>query len=237
MKVIPAVDLRDGACVQLVGGSYAEERVRLDDPVRVADSWAQLGFDTLHVVDLDAATGTGTNAALVAEIIRATPASVNVGGGVRTSERIAELLDTGAANVVVGTRALEDPVWFEAQSNEFPNRLIVAADIRDGRFAVNGWRGTVDRDVRSTIRELSARPLSAMLVTAVDVEGSLGGPSLELIEEAVAASRVPVIASGGVGSVSDLRALAERGASAVVVGMALYTRALDPHALLVEFAA
>jgi len=236
MKVIPAIDLRDGACVQLVGGSYADERVRLDDPVGVARAWARVGLDTLHVVDLDAATGSGTNAALVAQIIRATRASVNVGGGVRSDDRIIELLDAGAANVVVGTRALEDPAWIEAQANRFPDRLIVAADVRGGKLAVRGWRAAVDRDVDAAIAELSALPLSALLVTAVDVEGSMLGPSLDLIERAVAASRVPVIASGGVGSVGDLRALAERGASAAVIGMALYSGAIAPDALVAEFA-
>jgi len=236
MKVIPAIDLRDGACVQLVGGSYADERVRLDDPVGVARAWARVGLDTLHVVDLDAATGSGTNAALVAQIIRATRASVNVGGGVRSDDRIIELLDAGAANVVVGTRALEDPAWIEAQANRFPDRLIVAADVRGGKLAVRGWRAAVDREVDAAIAELSALPLSALLVTAVDVEGSMLGPSLDLIERAVAASRVPVIASGGVGSVGDLRALAERGASAAVIGMALYSGAIAPDALVAEFA-
>jgi len=236
MKVIPAIDLRDGACVQLVGGSYADERVRLDDPVGVARAWARVGLDTLHVVDLDAATGSGTNAALVAQIIRATRASVNVGGGVRSDDRIIELLDAGAANVVVGTQALEDPAWIEAQANRFPDRLIVAADVRAGKLAVRGWRAAVDRDVDAAIAELSALPLSALLVTAVDVEGSMLGPSLDLIERAVAASRVPVIASGGVGSVGDLRALAERGASAAVIGMALYSGAIAPDALVAEFA-
>ncbi len=237
MKVIPAVDLRDGACVQLVGGSYDDERVRLDNPVGVARSWARFGFDTLHVVDLDAATGSGSNARIVSEIIRDTPARVNVGGGVRSGERIAGLLDAGAANVVIGTRALEDPAWLERQAARFPGRLIVAADVRAGRLAVRGWRGAVDGDVALTIRELSTLPLSGLLVTAVDVEGSLSGPSLALIERAVAASALPIIAAGGVGSVSDLRALAARGAAAVVIGMALYSGTIAPETLIAEFAA
>jgi len=237
MKVIPAIDLREGACVQLVGGSYADERVRLENPVGIAQTWARLGFDTLHVVDLDAATGAGTNAAVVAEIIRAVSARVNVGGGVRSEARIAELLDAGAANVVVGTRALEDPAWIETQASRFPGRLIVAADVRGGKLAVRGWSGAIECDIDVMIGELSALPLSALLVTAIDVEGTLIGPSLGLIERAVAASRVPVIASGGVGSVSDVRALAECGASAAVIGMALYSGAIAPHALVAEFAA
>jgi phosphoribosylformimino-5-aminoimidazole carboxamide ribotide isomerase len=153
---------------------------------------------------------------------------------VRSEERIAELLDVGAANVVVGTRALEEPAWIEAQAARFPNRLIVATDVRAGRLAVRGWRSVIAGDVEEAIRRLSALPIAGLLVTVVDVEGSLAGPSLELIERAVMVSQCPVIASGGVGSVDDLRALAERGASAAVVGMALYSGAIAPDAVVTE---
>jgi phosphoribosylformimino-5-aminoimidazole carboxamide ribotide isomerase len=237
MIAIPAVDLRDGACVQLVGGSYDDERVRIDDPLAVAESWAAMGFARLHVVDLDAATGAGTNADLVRDILRRVPARISVGGGVRSEDHIAELLDLGAAHVVVGTRALEDPAWLARQAARFPARLIVAADVRDGRLATRGWRGAIDRDVVAAIRELSAFPLAALLVTAIDVEGTLGGPALDLISQATRASAKPIIASGGVGSIDDLRALERTGASAAVIGMALYAGALNPQTLIGEFAA
>lgn len=237
MIAIPAVDLRDGACVQLVRGSYDEERVRISDPVAVAASWAAIGFDRLHVVDLDAATGAGSNADVVSDILRRVPARTSVGGGVRTSERIERLLELGAAQVVVGTRALEDLAWLAEQAARFPGRLIAAADVRGGRLATRGWRGSIDRDVLTTIREMSALPLGGVLVTAVDVEGTLAGPALDLISRTVEASAVPVIASGGIGTVDDLRALEKTGASAAVIGMALYTGALDPQTLIGEFAA
>lgn len=237
MRVIPAVDLRDGACVQLVGGSYENERVRLNNPLAVAQSWARMGFDVLHVVDLDAAIGVGSNANVVSEILEHTPARVNVGGGVRSAERIDELLDAGAASVVVGTRALEDPAWMEAQAARFPGRLIVAADVRGGRLSVRGWRRTIAGELDAMFRVLGELPLAGLLVTAVDVEGSLAGPELDLIERAVAATTCPVIASGGVGGVDDLRDIAARGASAAIVGMALYSGAIAPDTLVAEFAA
>lgn len=237
MIVIPAVDVRDGACVQLVGGSYDHERVRLADPVRVAQAWAARGFDTVHVVDLDAATGVGSNVTIVERIIRETDADVNVGGGVRTAKRIEELLDAGAAAVVVGTRALEEPAWIASQAECFPGRIIAAADVKDGRLAVRGWRASIDADAMATMRELSALPLAGILVTAVDVEGSLAGPSLDLVARAVDACTVPVIASGGVGTIDDLRSLAGCGAAAAIIGMALYSGAIDPQSLLNEFAA
>jgi phosphoribosylformimino-5-aminoimidazole carboxamide ribotide isomerase len=237
MIAIPAVDLRDGACVQLVGGSYDDERVRLSDPVGVAQSWTAMGFERLHLVDLDAATGAGSNDGVVRDILGAVRARVSVGGGIRSGDRIAELLELGAAQVVVGTRALEEPDWLAEQAARFPERLIVAADVRGGRLATRGWRGSLDRDVLAVIRELGVPPLAGILVTAVDVEGTLRGPALDLVSRAVEASSAPVIASGGVGTVDDLRALERTGASAVVIGMALYSGAIDPLTLIGEFAA
>jgi phosphoribosylformimino-5-aminoimidazole carboxamide ribotide isomerase len=237
MIAIPAVDLRDGACVQLVGGSYDHERVRISDPVAVAHSWTAMGFERLHVVDLDAATGAGSNDGVVRDILGTVSAHVSVGGGIRSSGRVAELLELGAAYVVIGTRALEDPDWLAEQAARFPGRLIVAADVRGGRLATQGWRHSLDRDVLTVIRALGVLPLAGVLVTAVDVEGTLRGPALDLVSRAAAASSAPVIASGGVGTMDDLRALERTGASAVVIGMALYSGAIDPLSLIGEFAA
>jgi len=237
MIAIPAVDLRDGACVQLVGGSYDHERVRISDPVAVAHSWTTMGFERLHVVDLDAATGAGSNDGVVGDILGTVRARVSVGGGIRSGDRVAELLALGAAYIVIGTRALEEPDWLAEQATRFPGRLIVAADVRGGRLATRGWRGSLDRDVFAVIRELGVLPLAGVLVTAVDVEGTLRGPALDLVSRAVEASHAPVIASGGVGTIDDLRALERTGASAVVIGMALYSGAIDPISLIGEFAA
>src|SRR5919206_481681 len=128
MQVIPAIDLREGACVQLVGGSYAAERVRIADPVAVAERWTRLGFSRIHVVDLDAATGRGSNRAIMREILAATDARVQCGGGVRDLDTIEELLTAGASEVVLGTRAVEDRAWLEAVFRRYPGRIIVAAD-------------------------------------------------------------------------------------------------------------
>jgi len=235
MIAIPAVDLRDGACVQLIGGSYAAERVRLDDPQRVARDWASLGFRRLHVVDLDAAMGIGTNEAVVDGILGETDALVQVGGGVRTSERVDALLGRGASRVVVGTRAFEEPHWIAEQAERHPGAIIIAADSRGGRIAVRGWSRTLALDVVDALRELGGLPLGGVLVTAIDVEGRLAGPDLELITDIVEQAAVPVIASGGIASIDDLRELEERGAAGAVIGMALYTGALDAQAVAEEF--
>jgi phosphoribosylformimino-5-aminoimidazole carboxamide ribotide isomerase len=160
---------------------------------------------------------------------------VQVGGGVRTSERLDALLDRGALHVVVGTRAFEDPDWIADQAERHPGRIIVAADTRSRRIAVRGWSRTLALDVIDAIREMHGLPLAGALVTAIDVEGSLGGPDLELIGDIVEQTAIPVIASGGIASLDDLRALADCGARGAVLGMALYTGTLDARAVAEEF--
>lgn len=235
MIVIPAVDLRDGACVQLVGGSYEREQVRLPDPVAVARSWEQEGFRRLHVVDLDAATGNGTNALVVEEILRDVQADVQVGGGIRSVEQVEQLFHAGASRVVVGTRALEEPEWLASLAALYPGVVVVATDVRERRVVTRGWVRTLPVDIMDVVEQLNPLPLGGLLVTAVHMEGQMRGTDLALMEDVAEASRFPVIASGGVSSVADLRALEHRGVSAVVIGMALYTGALDARVVAQEF--
>lgn len=237
MIVIPAVDLREGACVQLVGGSYANEQVRLENPLEVARGWARAGFTRVHVVDLDAATGRGNNAAIVRDILGEVPANIQVGGGIRSGDTIEKLLDEGATWVVLGTRALEEPEWLAGTASSFPGQLIVAADVRERQIVTRGWARTLARTVLDAIEQLNAIPLGGVLVTAVHREGQLAGTDLFLMEDVAELSVHPVIASGGISTVSDLRELSDRGIAAAVVGMALYTGALDARSVAEEFAA
>ena len=236
MIAIPAVDLRDGACVQLVGGEYDAERVRLDDPAAVARSWARYGFAQLHVVDLDAATGRGSNREVVREILREGSLSVQVGGGVRTEDDVEALLADGARRVIVGTRALEDTDWLAEVAYAFPEQVVVAADVRERRVVTHGWAHTLPRHVIDVVEEMNALPLAGILVTAVHREGLMGGTDLPLVEDVVEVAQFPVFASGGIATLGDLRALADRGVSAAVLGMALYIGAIDPWAVAEEFA-
>ena len=235
MIAIPAVDLRDGKCVQLVGGEYADERVRLDDPLSVAREWARLGFQRLHLVDLDAATGRGSNRDVVREIIRDGALDVQVGGGVRDADAVEQLLDEGASAVVVGTRALEHPEWLEEMAHRFPGELVVAADVKQRQVVTRGWRHATGRVVLDVVEELNDLPLAGLLVTAVHKEGRLEGTDLFLMEDVAESSRFPVYASGGITTMHDLRTLEDRGIAGAIVGMALYTGALDPRAVVGEF--
>ena len=235
MIAIPAVDLREGACVQLVGGSYADERVRLADPVAVAESWTHAGFRRLHVVDLDAATGNGSNSALVEEIIREAGVEVQVGGGIRSTEQVQQLFDAGAYRVVVGTRALEEPEWLAHVADLFPGLIVVATDVRERRVVTRGWVRTLPLDIFDVVEDLNELPLGGVLVTAVHLEGQMAGTDLALMEDIAETARFPVLASGGVSSMNDLRSLENRGVSGAVIGMALYTGALDARAVAQEF--
>lgn len=236
MIAIPAVDLREGACVQLVGGSYANEAIRLDNPVEVARGWMRAGFQRLHVVDLDAATGRGDNAAIVRDILADVPISIQVGGGIRSGDTVERLLQEGASRIVLGTRALEEPEWLAGTASSFPGQLIVAADVRERQVVTRGWARMLSRSVLDVIEQLNDVPLGGVLVTAVHREGRLAGTDLFLMEDVSELSVHPVIASGGISSVGDLRELADRGIAAAVIGMALYTGALDARSVAEEFA-
>lgn len=235
MIAIPAVDLRDRACVQLVGGSYEKEKVRLNDPVQVARDWINQGFRRLHVVDLDAATGKGSNLSIIRDILREDDAETQVGGGVRSEEIAEELFDAGASRIVVGTRAIEEPDWLANLTASWPGQVIVAADVRERRVVTRGWAKTLPLHVLDLVEELNQFSLGGLLVTAVHLEGQMQGTDLPLMEDVAESSAFPVIASGGISSMDDLRALEHRGVAGAVIGMALYTGALDARAVADQF--
>jgi phosphoribosylformimino-5-aminoimidazole carboxamide ribotide isomerase len=189
----------------------------------------------LHVVDLDAATGRGTNRETVNRLLAANGLSMQCGGGVRDLESIEVLFAAGASNVVLGTKAIEDRDWLEQAVATYPNKLIVAADAKGRKVATRGWSQTLSMDVTSLVKDLNRLPLAAILVTAIDWEGQMKGSDVNLMRELAGLSQHPLQASGGVGTLADLRDLAAAGVSAAIVGMALYTGALETSAIIEEF--
>lgn len=235
MIAIPAVDLRGGACVQLAGGGHNAERVRFEDPVAVARNFVEQGFGWLHVVDIDSALACGSNERVVREILREVDVEVQVSGGVRTEEQIDRFLADGVARVVVSARAFEDRWWLEEMAAKFAGKIIVAADIHDRRIVIPRRTHVTSWSVLDAIDDFNRLELAGVLVTSVHREGKVRGTDLPLMEEVAALSECPVIAGGGISTVGDLRALADRGVAACVLGMALHTGAMDPRMVVEEF--
>lgn len=236
MIAIPALDLRDGACVQLAAGSYDREVIRIPDVIGVELAWRQYGFHHLHVIDLDAISGRGTNAELIRTILSRTEAEMQVGGGIKTREVIQELLNEGAERVVIGSRALEDPDWLAEMSGLFPGSIIVAADVRNRKVLAQGWARARPMLMLDLIDELNRLPLAGLIVTASPDEDVAGGSHLSLMEDAAESADFPVLAAGPFSSINDLRAIADRGVSAAIIGAALYAGGMNPQIVAEEFA-
>ena len=228
MIAVPAVDLREGRCVQLVGGRPEDERVSLPDPVGQARLWWDMGFGTLHIVDLDAALGLGNNRALIKAVVQETKATIQVGGGVRDESDVEGLLGLGVRRVIVGTRAIDDPEWLSEISRRHPDRITVAADIRDGVVVRKGWTESSGIPVLELLERLEALPLGGILCTDVSREGRMGGIDLPGARSVIEGSKHPVWISGGVTTMDELEALEQAGAAGAVLGMALYTEKLSP---------
>lgn len=227
MIAIPAVDLKGGRCVQLVGGCPEDERISLPDPVEVAAGWWALGFRVLHVVDLDAALGSGDNLDAVRRVAAASPAVTQVGGGVRDDARADALLVSGVDRVVVGTRAVTDPAWLAGLAGRHPGRVVVAADTRDCHVVTRGWTERTALTIAEFLERLAALPLAGILATDVGREGRMQGMDRVTVARTLHWSAHPVMISGGVTTEDDLAWLEEAGAHGAVLGMALYTGTLD----------
>ena len=226
MELFPAIDLRDGRCVRLYQGDYARETVYGEDPVAQARAFVDAGCRWLHVVDLDAArSGDPVNRDVVAAIAAAVDVPVQTGGGVRSEAAAEALFAAGVARVVVGTAALEDPALVRSLAGRVP--LAVGLDVRGREVAVRGWEQGSGRDLVDVLDEFADAGVAAVIVTQIARDGTLDGPDLEGLALVLASTSIEVIASGGVGTVDDLRALDAlevegRRLAGVIVGRALY---------------
>lgn len=229
MMVIPAVDLKGGRCVRLLQGRAEAETVFGDDPVAMAQSWAERGAPRLHVVDLDGAfAGAPKQSRLVEEICRSVRIPVEAGGGLRDLEAVEGVLEAGARWAVVGTRAALDPDFLSEACRRFPDRIIVAVDASDGKVSVDGWKRVLDRRAVELAREAARVGAAELLYTDIARDGTETGPNVEGTEAVAKAAGIPLLASGGVGSVGDLKRLALiPGVIGAIVGRALYTGAVD----------
>jgi phosphoribosylformimino-5-aminoimidazole carboxamide ribotide isomerase len=237
MELYPAIDIRSGRCVRLVEGDFDRETVYGDDPVEVALRFAAAGAAWIHVVDLDAArSGEPLNRPVVASIARAVSGHgvrVQCGGGVRSQRDAEELLSAGVERVVLGTAAVETPKLVEAAAGRWPGRVAVGLDHRAGELRVRGWEEVAGRRLTDLVPEVISMGAAVVIVTDISRDGRLEGPDVEGLSELLEATGAPIVASGGVSSLDDVKALAAirdtagRSLEGVIAGRAVYEGRLD----------
>ncbi len=235
MIVIPAIDVKGGKCVQLVGGKPGTEKVEIEDVMAVARKWEADGAEIIHIIDLDAALGTGNNERLIEMLAASLSAPVQVGGGVRTEERIRRLFKIGAERVIIGTRAIKDRGFVEKVSNDYPDSIVVAIDAIEEEVLIEGWQTGSGRDMLAVVKDLEQLPIWGFLYTNVAVEGRLEGIEPKPIQTLIRSTEKPVMVSGGITTMTDLEMLYELDAHSAVVGMAIYTGKIDFRKAVGEF--
>ena len=230
MLVIPAIDLKDGRCVRLRQGDMAAETVYSDDVPAVARKWQQAGATVIHVVDLNGAVdGEPRNLAQIEAVMKTVSVNVQVGGGIRTIQTVRRYLNAGVSRVVLGTAALTDRAFLEQACKEFPRRILLGLDARDGKVAVKGWTAVSETKAIDLLKEVSGYQIGAVIYTDISRDGMLSGPNIPALKEVVEFSSFPVIASGGITRLEDLRAVQSLGPriEGAIVGKALYDGKLD----------
>ncbi|MEO1466820.1 MAG: 1-(5-phosphoribosyl)-5-[(5-phosphoribosylamino)methylideneamino]imidazole-4-carboxamide isomerase [Cyanobacteria bacterium J06633_1] len=227
MEVIPAIDLLEGKCVRLYQGDYDQASVFSDNPVEIARQWAAEGATRLHVVDLDGAKeGKSVNLSVIEAIARAIKIPVQVGGGLRDRQGVTRLLETGVQRAILGTVAVEKPELVTELCQEFPDQIVVGIDARDGMVATRGWLETSEVAATDLAQRMANQGAAAIIYTDIHRDGTLSGPNMEALRELAEAIKIPVIASGGVSSLTDLLSLLSLesvGVNGVIVGRAIYT--------------
>jgi phosphoribosylformimino-5-aminoimidazole carboxamide ribotide isomerase len=230
MIIIPSIDLRDGKVVRLKQGDYSQQLNYPVDPLETARAFAAAGAKLMHVVDLDGAKeGRPMQADLIAKIAGAAGIPVQVGGGIRKSQDIDLLLQAGISRIVVGTKAMEDWPWFEAIAHDtaYQNRIVLALDAKDGKVAVRGWTHTTSQTAVEVAAKISDWPLAAILYTDVAKDGMMLGPNFPQTRAIAQAGKIPVIASGGVGTLDHIRQLAKLPLWGAIIGRSLYEGRVD----------
>jgi phosphoribosylformimino-5-aminoimidazole carboxamide ribotide isomerase len=223
MLILPAIDIRGGQCVRLRQGDYAQETVYSGDPAAMARHWVDQGATFLHIVDLDGAKeGHPVNEDSIQKIVQTASVPCQLGGGLRTEEHIAEALSWGLHRVVIGTKAVSDPAWLKGICNHFPGKIALGIDAKDGRVAIEGWLEVSNRPAVELARHCAAWPLAAIIYTDIARDGMLAGPNLEALAEMSKAVALPIIASGGITTLDDLRRLGQLNLAGCIIGRALY---------------
>jgi len=235
MQIYPAIDLRDGKCVRLKQGDYAQETVFGADPAAMAKRWVDEGATYLHIVDLDGAKqGEPVNGRSIRKIVKAANVPCQLGGGLRTEADIKEALDWGVTRVIVGTKALQSPTWLAKMTHQFPGRIVLGLDAKDGKVATEGWLEVSEMSALDLARHCARPPLSAIIYTDISRDGMMQGANVPAMQEMAAAVPMQVIASGGVTTLDDVARLQEAGLSGAIIGRALYEGSLNLREVLAQ---
>ncbi|MEK7994105.1 MAG: 1-(5-phosphoribosyl)-5-[(5-phosphoribosylamino)methylideneamino]imidazole-4-carboxamide isomerase [Planctomycetota bacterium] len=228
MYIIPAIDLRDGKCVRLIQGRYDRQISYRDEPVEQAREFNAAGAEWLHIVDLDGAKlGRPVNTDTISAIASLGTLNIEVGGGLRDEASIKQLLDIGVERVIIGTKAVSDFAWFSEMAQKFAGKIVLGLDARGSKVATHGWTQDSPQTVLEFAAEAAKLPLAAIIYTDITKDGMMTGPNFERTRALVEAVDVPVIASGGVNSIEDIRKLVEIGPEAAIIGRSLYEGALN----------
>ncbi|HKL27039.1 MAG TPA: 1-(5-phosphoribosyl)-5-[(5-phosphoribosylamino)methylideneamino]imidazole-4-carboxamide isomerase [Desulfuromonadales bacterium] len=231
MIIIPAIDLKDGKCVRLEQGLMEKDTIYSDDPAAMALHWQEEGGELLHLVDLDGAfAGVPKNRTAIQAIVEAVDIPTELGGGIRDLQTVAAYLDLGIDRVILGTVAKENPALVEEACRRFPGRIVVGIDARDGLVAVRGWAEMTEKKAVDLAREMEGLGVAALIYTDIARDGMLQGPNIEATRALAEAVSIPVIASGGVSSLEDIRrllAVEAAGVAGVITGKAIYSGSLD----------
>jgi len=223
MYIIPAIDLRDGKCVRLIQGQYDRQINYRDEPVKQAREFSSAGAKWLHIVDLDGAKlGRPVNTDAISAIAALGLFKIEVGGGLRDEDSITQLLDIGVGRVIIGTKAVSDFEWFSEMAEKFNSKIVLGLDARGSKVATHGWTQDSPHNLLEFAAEAAKLPLAAIIYTDITKDGMMTGPNLERTKALVEAVAVPVVASGGVNTIEDIKKLAEFSPEAVIIGRSLY---------------
>ncbi|MDE0186845.1 MAG: 1-(5-phosphoribosyl)-5-[(5-phosphoribosylamino)methylideneamino]imidazole-4-carboxamide isomerase [Candidatus Poribacteria bacterium] len=233
MLIIPAIDLRNGKCVNLLQGRPEEETIFSNQPVTMAQQWQQEGAEYLHLVDLDGAfRGTASNLPIVKQIIGAVSIPTQLGGGIRTIERLHQIMDLGVSRAILGTAALKNPQLVEEALNIYGERIAVGIDAKDGMVATEGWLNLSQVSAFTFAKEIEAKGIQTIIYTDIKSDGMLKGPNLASTQTLIQTVNINVIASGGITSIQDVVDLKTCGATGAIIGRALYTKMLNLKAAI-----
>lgn len=231
MYIIPAIDIKNGNCVRLTKGEENSEIIFSYNPVDVARKWESCGAEWIHVVDLDGAfQGKPANLEVVKRIVNTVSCSIQVGGGIRDVEAVDKYIDAGVNRVIIGTAAFQDKRFLERICEKYPGKIAVGIDTKNGRIAVKGWKETIDTDCSEVVRELSKTGVSLIVHTDVDRDGTLEGVNLESVSDFINSSEIPVVVSGGISSLQDLKSISGLDVDnlyGVILGKSIYMGNID----------